>query len=99
MKPQIIAAVLSSLIGISSAYASHDMVMPPVEQSPADSHISWHEFRHDLGSFPGVVASIDHHGVITLAGHTDSSDEKRKIDGLAAKVRGATEVINLIGAD
>ena len=99
MKSQVIATVLSSLIGFSSAYASHDIVKPPAEQEPTDSHISWHEFRHDLGSFPGVVASIDHHGVVTLAGHTDSSNEKRKIDDLAIKVRGATEVINLIRTD
>ncbi len=99
MKTLITATVLTSLIGFSTAHASHDMVKAPAKQLPADSHISWHEFRHDLGAFPGVTASIDHHGVITLAGHTDSATDKLKLDGLAVKVRGATEVVNLIGTD
>ena len=99
MKTVISASIITLLVLVSPAYATHDLTQQPAEQTPADSHISWHEFRHDLGSYAGVTASIDHHGVITLAGHADSVPEKRKINNLAMKVRGATEVNNLIGTD
>ena len=99
MKTVISASIITLLVLVSPAYATHDLAQQPAEQTPADSHISWHEFRHDLGSYAGVTASIDHHGVITLAGHSDSVPEKRKINSLAMKVRGATEVTNLIVTD
>ena len=99
MKKVISASIVTLLVLASPAYATHDLAKKPADQKPADSHISWHEFRHDLGSYPSVTASIDHHGVITLAGHADSSPQKQKINSLAIKVRGATEVNNLIGTD
>ena len=99
MKTVIIASIFALLAVVSPAYATHDLAQAPVVKTPADSHISWHEFRHDLGSYSGVTATINHHGVITLAGHADSVPEKLKINSLAIKVRGATEVNNLIGTD
>lgn len=99
MKTLVAASIITLLFSAVPAYAEHDLAQKPAQQEPADSHISWHEFRHDLGSYAGVTASIDHHGVITLAGHADSSPDKRKINQLAVKVRGATNVINLIGTD
>ncbi len=99
MKTLVAASIITLLFSAVPAFATHDLKQAPANQEPADSHISWHEFRHDLGSYAGVTASIDHHGVITLGGHADSSPEKRKINQLARKVRGATNVINLIGTD
>ena len=99
MKKVISTSIVTLLVLVSPAYATHDLAKKPADQKPADSHISWHEFRHDLGSYSGVTASIDHHGVITLAGHADSIIEKRKINNLAINVRGATKVNNLIGTD
>ena len=95
MRTVVSASIVSLLVFAGSAYATHELAQRPVDQIPADSHMSWHEFRHDLG----VTASIDHHGVITLAGHADSTPQKQKINSLAIKVRGATEVKNLIGID
>lgn len=99
MKTLVAASIITLLFSALPAYAEHDLVQKPAQQESADSHISWHEFRHDLGSYAGVTASMDHHGVITLAGHADSNPEKRKVNNLAKKVRGATNVINLIGTD
>ncbi|ASJ73706.1 hypothetical protein [Granulosicoccus antarcticus] len=99
MKKLTSASVVALLVLASPTYASHDLAKPPAEQAPVDNHISWHEFRHELGSYPGVTATIDHHGVITLAGHTDSSPEKQRISNLATQVRGTIEVNNLIGTD
>lgn len=99
MKTLVAASIVTLLLSAVPAYAEHDLAQKPAQQEPADSHISWHEFRHDLGSYTGVTASIDHHGVITSAGHADSSPEKREINQLAMKVRGAANVINLIGTD
>ncbi len=99
MKKLLSASIVTLLVLVSPAHATHDLAQQPAEQTPADSHISWHEFRHDLGSYSGVTAFMDHRGVITLAGHADSVPEKQKINSLAIKVRGATEVNNLIGTD
>ena len=99
MKTLVSASIITLLFSTVPVYAEHDLVQKPAQQEPADPHISWHEFRHDLVSYAGITASIDHHGVITLAGHADSSPEKRKVYQLAMKVRGATKVINLIGTD
>ncbi len=99
MKTLVAASIITLLFSAVPAYAEHDLAQKPAQQEPADPHISWHEFRHELVSYAGITASIDHHGVITLAGHADSSPEKQTVNNLAKKVRGATNVINLIGTD
>jgi len=66
---------------------------------PSDGHISWHEFRHEVAVYPQVNATIDHHGVVTLAGHVESSIDKNLIEKLARKIRGATDVRQTIGSD
>ena len=99
MKTLAAVSIITLLLSTVPTYAAHELAKAPANQEPVDSHISWHEFRHDLGSYSGVTASIDHHGVITLAGHADSTPEKQKVNNLAIKVRGATNVINLVGTD
>ena len=95
-----LAAVISSQLIAGSAYAAHDLegnsAMP---EAAGDGHISWHEFRHDLGAYPGVSASMDHHGVVMLSGHMSSSVDLKKIAQLAAKIRGATDIKNHMMSD
>lgn len=99
MKPLVATSIITLLVSAVPAYATHELEQSSANQEPADTHISWHEFRHDVGSHPGVSASIDHHGLITLAGHTDSATEKSQLYNLAVRVRGASKVTNLIGTD
>ena len=99
MKVIIAATVLASLVTFGNAFASHELVQPSVDQEPVDTHISWHEFKHELGSYPSVNASMDDNGVITLIGHTDSSYEKAQLNKLAMRVSGASDVINRILTD
>lgn len=99
MKIFIAAAVLTSLVTFGNASASHELVQPPVDREPANTHISWHEFKHDLGSYPSVNAFMDKNGIITLSGHTDSAYEKAQLDRLAKRVLGASDVINRILTD
>ena len=95
-----LAAVISSQLIAGSAYAAHDLGSTSAMPATAgDGHISWHEFRHDLGAFPGVNASMDHHGVVMLSGHMESSVDLTKIAKLAAKIRGATDIKNTMLAD
>lgn len=99
MKVFIAAIVLASLVTFGNAFASHELVQPPVDQEPVNTHISWHEFKHDLGSYPSVIASMDENGIITLSGHTDSAYEKAQLDRLAKRVLGASDVKNRILTD
>ena len=66
----------------------------PIEAS--DGHLSWHEFRHDLISYSRVNARINHHGVITLSGNVDNSKDMVVVEQLASKVRGATDIKNVL---
>ena len=78
-----------SLIG-GAAYASHELENQPfMSEQDNDGHISWHEFRHELGAYPAINATIDRNGVIYLSGHVDSSFDSLLIERLAMKVRGA----------
>ena len=99
MKALITATVLTSLMTFGNASASHELVQPPTDQEPANTHISWHEFKHDLGSYPSVIASMDNNGIITLSGHTDSAYEKAQLDRLAKRVLGASDIKNRILTD
>ncbi len=99
MKALIAATVLTFLVTSGNAFAAHELAQPPANQEPADTHISWHEFRHDLGAYPSVIASMDKNGIVTLSGHTDSAYEKAQLNRLASRVTGASEVKNLILTD
>lgn len=99
MKTLILATALTGLIATSSAFATHELKQTPDNQEPVDTHLSWHEFRHELLSFPSVIATIDEKGVITLSGHTDSAIEKSQLNKLAARVRGTSDVKNRILTD
>ena len=99
MKVFIAATILTSLITFGNAFAAHDLVQPPVEQEPANTHISWHEFRHELGAYPSVNAFMDKNGIITLTGHTDSVYGKAQLNKLARRVSGASDVKKWIGTD
>ncbi len=96
-------AIVATQLVIGSAYAAHELVSKTTAPSnstdpvvPSDGHISWHEFRHDLVSYSRVDATMDHHGVITLTGNVDNSREMVAVEQLAAKVRGATDVKNIV---
>ena len=99
MKALIAATVLTFLVTSGNAFATHELAQPPADQEPADTHISWHEFRHDLGAYPGVNAFMDKNGIVTLSGHTNSAYEKAQLNRLAIRVRGASDVKNRILTD
>ena len=99
MKTLIVASAFTLLTTVGVVHATDELEKPPVALDEVDSHISWHEFRHELLAFPGVNASMDHDGVITVVGHTKSLYDKRQIGNLATKVRGATNVNNRILTD
>ena len=99
MRVFIAATALTFLLTLGNAFASHELVQPPADQDPDNPHISWHEFKHDLGSYPSVNAYMDDNGVITIIGHTDSAYEKSQLDKLAKRVSGASEVLNRILTD
>ena len=95
-----LAAIVSMPLIGGAAYASHELEnQPQVSESSSDGHMSWHEFRHELGVFPSVTASMNHHGVITLAGHVDDSTDKLLLERLAMKIRGATDIRSTIDSD
>jgi osmotically-inducible protein OsmY len=92
-----IVATIAVLNLANIAYAEDKLPKKPV--SEIAEHMSWHEFRHELNSFPQVTASMTHEGMLTLAGHTDSTIEKRYVEGYARKVFGVAEIRNLISTD
>ncbi len=95
-----LAAVVSMPLVGGTAYAQHELEnQPAMPEQNNDGHISWHEFRHELGVYPTANANMDHHGVITLSGHVDSGIEKNSLERIAMKVRGATDIKNLINID
>ena len=93
---------LAILIGIhamgGSAY-SDDKLQKRSAAKEGDGHISWSEFRRELGNFPQVTATIKSNGVVTLAGHTDDGPDKNAVELIATKIRGATRIVNLIVTD
>ena len=95
-----LAAVVSTQLIGGAVYASHELEnQAAVPDATADGHMSWHEFRHELGAFSGINASMDHHGIVTLSGHADDSGSKNMIERLASKIRGASDIRSTITAD
>ena len=94
-----LAAVVSTQLFGGVLYASHELEKQPAVAEATDGHISWHEFRHELGAFAQVNATMDHHGIVTLTGHTDDSTEKNLVEKLASKIRGATDIRSTISTD
>jgi osmotically-inducible protein OsmY len=92
-----IAATIAMLNLPGISYAEDKLPTKPVTEMA--EHMSWHEFRHELGSFPQVTASMTHAGMLTLAGHADNNTEKQKIEGYARMVLGVAEINNLISTD
>ncbi|MGQ7848044.1 BON domain-containing protein [Granulosicoccus sp. 3-233] len=99
MKLFIAVTLLALFVTFGNTYASHEIVQTPIQKDPVDTHISWHEFRHDLGSYPSVNATMDSSGIITLSGHTDSVYEKAQLGRLAMRVLGASDIRNMIFTD
>lgn len=86
-------------VGAPAAPAFADNLLPSEPIEARDTHISWHDFRHELGNYPQVRASMSSGGVITLSGHASDGIERRRIEALARKVQGATAINNGLIAD
>lgn len=99
LKKITLASIVSSQLFGGALYASHELEKQPAIVEVTDGHISWHEFRHELGAFSQVNATIDHHGVVTLAGHIDDSSDRNMVEMLASKIRGATDIRSTITSD
>ena len=95
-----LAAAVSMPFIVGTVHASHELEnQPQAPETSNDGHLSWHEFRHELGAYPTVTASMNHRGVITLAGHVDDSTDKLILERLAMKIRGATDIRSTIDSD
>lgn len=95
-----LATIISMSLISGAAYASHELEnQSSMSEQNNDGHISWHEFRHELGAYPAINATIDRNGVINLSGHVDSSFDSLLIEKLAMKVRGATDIRISIDTD
>lgn len=99
MKTLIIASVFTLLTTVGIVHATDELEKAPVAQEEVDSHISWHEFKHEILAYPSVSASMSQDGVITVIGHTENMVDKSKIGELASRVSGATDVNNNIFTD
>lgn len=99
MKSLIVPVFLTSIMGASLAYGSDKLPKADPEPIPVDSHITWHEFKHELSAYSSVMASMHSNGTVTITGHTDSNYEKNQIRGLAENITGATRVVNLVQTD
>jgi len=91
--------VAALVVGAPAAPALADNLLPSEPVEVKDTHISWHDFRHELGSYPQVQASMSSDGVITLSGHASDGIEKRRIAMLARKVQGVTEINDVVITD
>ena len=79
--------------------ADHELKKQPKQAEPKDSHLSWHQFDHELSFYGDVRASMSPAGILTLSGHIDDGIDKHAIEMLARKVIGVIEIRNLLVAD
>jgi len=97
VRASLVAVALAVSISSASALADDQLPSEPVKER--NTHISWHEFRHELSGYSQVMASLSDDGVITLWGHPSDGIQKSRITALARKVEGATEIRNLMITD
>ena len=97
MKLITVCTLLLSSLMLNSVYAKDALTIEPEPiQQPvqSDQHIAWHEFRHELISYPRVNAHITHDGIVILQGVVDNPHESVELEELASRVTGATQVVN-----
>lgn len=99
MKTLVGAVLITFVLASGMAQAEHELGQPKKQEVEQDHHLSWHEFRHELGSFPQIQAHMTHEGIVFLNGHADSASEKQQVEKMARQVRGAVEVRNQILTD
>ena len=95
----IVILFLGLLLPGASALAEDELKKPVMQDVPADTHLSMHQFRHELGAFGTVEAYMSHEGVLTIHGHVDDGITRSEVERLARKVKGVVEVRNLIFTD
>ncbi len=95
----IVILFLGLLLPGASALAEDELKKPVLQDVPADTHLSMHQFRHELGAFGTVEAYMSHEGVLTIHGHVDDGITRSEVERLARKVKGVVEVRNLIFTD
>ena len=91
-------ATLMLLIGASLSNADDTLLTQP-SMPDGDGHISWHEFRHELGAYPQASSAMDRDGVVWIRGHVDSGIDRNRLERLARKIRGATDIRNHLLTD
>jgi hypothetical protein len=99
MKSLVAAVLITSVLATGTAMAEHELGQPKKAEVVQGTHLSWHEFRHELGNYTQVQANMTHEGVVFLTGHADSALEKSQVDKLARRIRGAVKVSNQISTD
>ena len=99
MKIIVTAVLITSVLASGMAVAEHELGQPKEAEVELDRHLSWHEFRHELGNYPQIQANMTHEGTVFLNGHANDSVEKQQVEKLARRIRGAVEVRNQISTD
>lgn len=94
----ILPATLALLTGASLTGADDALPAQP-SIVDGDRHISWHEFRHELNAYPQATSTMDRDGVVWIRGHVESGIERVRLERLARKVRGATDIRNHLQTD
>jgi len=93
------SVLLGSLSIVTPAFAEHELRKKPAPEKPVDSHLTWHQFEHELLGFEPIHAVMSHEGVLTLSGHVEDGMTRAQIVKMAEKVVGVVEVRNLIFTD
>lgn len=99
MKTLVNAVLYTSILVSGLAMAEHELGQPKKAEIVQNTHLSWHEFRHELASYTQVQANMNHEGMVFLTGHTDSALEKSQVEKLARRIRGAVKVTSQISTD
>ena len=99
MKISIGIIFITSVLTSGMTMVEHELQNPIKPQVEQDTHLSWHQFQHELNSYAQVQAQMTHEGIVYLRGHLEDSTEKQRVERLARRVRGAIEVRNLIFTD
>lgn len=97
-KTLLILPIAVSLLSVP-LLAGADDALPAASVARSDGHISWHEFLHELGSYPQARSTMSEDGVVSIYGHVDGGIERTRIEKLARKIRGATDVRSQLDSD
>ena len=99
MKNIIGVFFITSILTSGVSMAENELEKPIEPLVEQDTHLTWHQFRHELNNYTQIQAQMTHEGIVYLYGHVEDSTEKLRVERLAKRVRGAIMVRNQISTD